>query len=360
VLVASAMTVADLRDLRDALGGVRPDVALADFHPDAALDLSSAPRLVPFLRRSPDPMLQVVPHRVLDAVKRAPPPAALATQAAMLAGIAPAPAGSVSEQVARANLMTAQRDAAAMTAVLDDIARDRDDAYAARAFDWLQRDRVAAGAPAFVPDPALAAIAQAHSRAMRDAGVAQHSSGLAGRYRASGENVARNTRLDGAQAALMTSPGHRANIVDARFTHAAVGAVRGHGAWFVTQLFARPVAPLPLDPGAAIADRIAAARAALGLPALALRADLTAIARRHAPVIAAGGVDGVTDRVSAEVLPLAPRTAVATYQVGELDDLALPDAALDGTMTGLGAAAAFDVGTGHVGAVVIVADSASR
>jgi uncharacterized protein YkwD len=219
---------------------------------------------------------------------------------------------------------------------------------------------VAAGARAFVPDAALAAIAQAHSRDMRDAGEAHHSSpdrlrDAGYRATASGENVARNTSLTGAQAALMASPGHRASIVDARFTHAAVGAVRGAGAWFVTQLFARPVAPLPADPGAAIADRIAGARAARGLPALALRADLTAIAARHAPAIAAGGVDGVTDRVSQDVLPLVMRSVVATYQVGELADIALPDAALDATMTGLGAAAAFDVGTGRVGAVIIVA-----
>jgi len=130
VLAGSPIAAPALRDLRDALLGVRRDVALADFHPDAPLDLSSAPRLVPFLRRSPDPMLQVVPHRVLDAVKRAPPPAPRGAQAAMLAGTAPTAALPVAELVAATNLATVRGDPAALSVVIDDILRDRDDAYA--------------------------------------------------------------------------------------------------------------------------------------------------------------------------------------------------------------------------------------
>jgi hypothetical protein len=127
VFAASPLAPAALRQLRDRL--VNPAVALADFHPDAPLDLMSAARLVPFLRRSPDPMLQVVPHRVLDAVKRVPPAPARAAQAAMLAGQV-ASSTPVSEQVALHNLATVRTDPAAIAAVLDDIRRDRDAAYA--------------------------------------------------------------------------------------------------------------------------------------------------------------------------------------------------------------------------------------
>jgi hypothetical protein len=201
---------------------------------------------------------------------------------------------------------------------------------------------------------------------MRDSGVVDHRSARTGesadrlraaRYRAtaSGENVALDGSLVAAQAALMRSAGHRANIVDARFTHVGIGAVRGARGWFVTQLFARPVAPLPVDAGAAIAARIAVERAARGLPPLANRAELMAIAASHAPAIAAGGVDGLTDRVSDDIRSLVLRAVVSTYQIAELAELALPDAALDAAMTELGAAAAADPDTGRVGAVLVIA-----
>ena len=62
VLAAAADAIAppSLRRLRDELLAGRSDVAIADFHPAATADLSSPARLVPFLRRAPDPMLQVV------------------------------------------------------------------------------------------------------------------------------------------------------------------------------------------------------------------------------------------------------------------------------------------------------------
>src|SRR5262245_48134154 len=84
VLAASSIAPAALRRLRDEL--VRPDVAIADFHPDGAGDLASPARLVPVLRRSPDPMLQVVRWSVLEAARRAPPPPDRAAQARLLAG----------------------------------------------------------------------------------------------------------------------------------------------------------------------------------------------------------------------------------------------------------------------------------
>lgn len=42
---------------------------LAAFHPDAPPDMNSAERLIPFLRRTPDPCLQLIRASVLDAVR---------------------------------------------------------------------------------------------------------------------------------------------------------------------------------------------------------------------------------------------------------------------------------------------------
>jgi hypothetical protein len=62
--------VAELRRVdaeRAGLGG--PPMAMAAFHFDVEADMSSAQRLVPFLRRSPDPTVQLIRRSVLDAVR---------------------------------------------------------------------------------------------------------------------------------------------------------------------------------------------------------------------------------------------------------------------------------------------------
>jgi hypothetical protein len=128
VLAASSITPAALRRLRDA--SVRPDVAIADFHPDGAGDLASAARLVPVLRRAPDPMLQVVRWSVLEAARRAPPPPDRAEQARLLAGATATPHEPVADAIARTNHASiSAAGLRALTDVLDDLARDRARAY---------------------------------------------------------------------------------------------------------------------------------------------------------------------------------------------------------------------------------------
>jgi uncharacterized protein YkwD len=242
-----------------------------------------------------------------------------------------------------------------------------DDDASARALGLLLADRAAVGAPPLAPDPALAAIARGHNLDMRDAGFFGHRSPTRGEvvdrlaaagYRAvaSGENLARNDSLGEAQVALMRSIGHRANIVEPRFTHVGVSAVRDGNDWLVTQVFARPVEALPSDAAERIVARIGAERAGRGLPPLVVRGALAQVAARHAPAVAATGVAGATDRVSEEIRPLVAHAAVvSTHQVAELGEIALPDAALDATMTEIGTAAYQDGGTGRVGAVIVVA-----
>ena len=116
--------------VRDQVAATLPWAGVAEFHPSAALDLATPARLVRFLRRSPDPLLQLVPLAVIDAVRAGPPTADLARQAAMLGGLAASPPPDAADRIAAVNHATVSRAHAEIIAVLDDIAADRRDAYA--------------------------------------------------------------------------------------------------------------------------------------------------------------------------------------------------------------------------------------
>ncbi len=47
-----------------------PPMAMAAFHPDAEADFSHPSRLVPFIRRSPDPVIQLIRRTSLEAVRK--------------------------------------------------------------------------------------------------------------------------------------------------------------------------------------------------------------------------------------------------------------------------------------------------
>lgn len=91
--------------------GAPPPFLIAAFHPDLRQDPpADAPSLVPFIRRTPDPTLQLVRTTLLDA----------------LAG----GGRDVSSEIAAANFATvAARTPAALDQALNDIRRDRDDSY---------------------------------------------------------------------------------------------------------------------------------------------------------------------------------------------------------------------------------------
>jgi hypothetical protein len=84
---------------------------MAAFHPDLReTPPTDAPSLVPFIRRTPDPTLQLVRTTLLDALARV---------------------RDVSAEIAAANFATvAARTPAALDQALRDIRRDRDDSYA--------------------------------------------------------------------------------------------------------------------------------------------------------------------------------------------------------------------------------------
>lgn len=116
--------------LRDRVASRIPSAGVAEFHPAAALDLSSPARLVPFVRRSPDPLLQLVPLAVLQAVRSPAPAAGLTQQATMLGGHAAPPRRELAERIAAANHATVARAHAVIAEALDAIAADRRAAYA--------------------------------------------------------------------------------------------------------------------------------------------------------------------------------------------------------------------------------------
>ncbi len=114
--------------------GGPPTWAMADFHPDAKPDTQNANRLVAFLRRSPDPTIQVVRRQALDEVRGEEQQGTVFASPdllnlADLAKLPPSPE-PLHERVAAANLSTVERVGIEhVAAVLDAIRADRDHAY---------------------------------------------------------------------------------------------------------------------------------------------------------------------------------------------------------------------------------------
>ena len=115
----------------------------------------------------------------------------------------------------------------------------------------LNSDRSRYNLPALAIDPALSSIARIKSQDMLSNGYFAHTSPTYGdvrdmlthfgyAYTAAGENIARYATLEKAQAALMSSPGHRRNILSSAYTKAGVGiALSAPGHVYLTQIFCR-------------------------------------------------------------------------------------------------------------------------
>jgi hypothetical protein len=101
----------------------------AAFHPDAAPDLSEAERLVPFLRRTPDPTIQLLRAAAVDRVRAGTPQGTQFVDIRLLDADAVAPV-PLRERIARTNLATVNRmGVGEMTARLDAILHDREATY---------------------------------------------------------------------------------------------------------------------------------------------------------------------------------------------------------------------------------------
>lgn len=133
----SSRKLLELRDLLLAHAGVQeklgawPGVVIADFHPAAAEpDLRSPSRALPFIRRSPDPMLQLARRDVIEGVTRGGPVmVSPSEQLAALIGNAPLIGLSASDEIAARNHQTLTEKLGDVQAISDSIARDRAATY---------------------------------------------------------------------------------------------------------------------------------------------------------------------------------------------------------------------------------------
>jgi hypothetical protein len=127
----SRVREADVR--RHALGEV--PFMFAAFHPDAAPDVTLAERLIPFLRRTPDPSIQLVRGTALERVRARSPQGTQFVDIRAFAGdVEYTP--PLRERIARANLSTTlSMGVEELRRRLDAILRDRDETYASLARD---------------------------------------------------------------------------------------------------------------------------------------------------------------------------------------------------------------------------------
>ena len=121
----------------------------------------------------------------------------------------------------------------------------------------INAERSANGVAPLTHDAALRRVARAHSQDMIRRNFFSHTNpdGLSPfdrmtmdfiEYVAAGENIAWNVGYQDPDRRVvdgwMNSAGHRANILNATFTHAGLGVARRttDGAWYFTQLFSLP------------------------------------------------------------------------------------------------------------------------
>ena len=114
----------------------------------------------------------------------------------------------------------------------------------------LNSDRTAYGLAPLTLDPELCRIARIKSEDMRDNQYFAHTSPTYGdvrdmlshfgyAYQAAGENIANHATVEKAQAALISSPGHRRNILSTTYTKVGIGvALDQNGYVYLTQIFA--------------------------------------------------------------------------------------------------------------------------
>jgi len=106
--------------------------------------------------------------------------------------------------------------------------------------DAINQFRKANGVPALQWEEGAYAKAHSWSEKLAADGRLSHSvlsQGVPAGWHLLGENVAMASTLDAAMNALENSPGHRANLLNPKFTKVAVGVVKSNGLYWVTEEF---------------------------------------------------------------------------------------------------------------------------
>lgn len=133
-----------LRVLAEGGGRALDAFAMAAFHPEARADLSDPDRLVPYVRRSPDPTLQLVRKSALSGIKNLSAGTSFvdvsSLTAASLRALEAPSSKAVRERIGEQNLRTV-RDVgvAEIDAILSDIAAHRERAHAALELRYGER-----------------------------------------------------------------------------------------------------------------------------------------------------------------------------------------------------------------------------
>lgn len=179
---------------------------------------------------------------------------------------------------------------------------------AARMMGLLNQARRTAGVPPLVADPQLAAVALAYSREMVEGHFFGHVSPVTGTvvdrvHRAGigasvvGENVSQGESAEAAHQGLMDSPGHRANMLDGRFTHAGIGVARTNGEppLLATIVFARRPNPTRLTARDVLAE-VAALRRARQVPPAIVDPVLQAAAEAGMKATGPGGAEATKEQ----------------------------------------------------------------
>lgn len=109
-------------------------LAIEGFHPEAAADTSNPERLTPFVRRTPDPTLQLTRLSALDKVRRGTPQGTAffdPSRMDLSSFIEEDGKRPLHERIAEMNLETVRRlGVEGVRRRMDDILRDRDESYA--------------------------------------------------------------------------------------------------------------------------------------------------------------------------------------------------------------------------------------
>jgi len=115
-------------------------------------------------------------------------------------------------------------------------------------FDELNHERASHGLAVLQWDEHAAGAARAHARLLAESGKLSHQfpgestlperlGATGARFTVSAENVAQTEFVEDVHPALMTSPGHRSNILSASYNAVGIGVVAKQGKIYVTQDF---------------------------------------------------------------------------------------------------------------------------
>jgi len=176
---------------------------------------------------------------------------------------------------------------------------------AQRLLDLVNTERAKAGLGQLTSRADVVTIASAHSLRMAAAGNIFHNDAyfsdatrLLLNSRARGENVAQNSSVDDTHARLMSSPGHRANILDPRFSVVGFAVVQASdGRYYTTQDFLQPAGGVPVKASPPSPRSTPAPPRPVSAPAVAAPpappSPLATAAPPAAPATASSGAEGL-------------------------------------------------------------------